>query len=60
MKIDKIKVEPGLSLGAIMKDVEGGKLRIPRFQREFVWVLKKCASLMDSIVKGYPIGTLIF
>ena len=32
----------------------------PQFQREFVWEIKKSASLLDSIVKGYPVGSFIF
>lgn len=60
MKIDKIKVEPGLSLGAIMKDVEGGKLRIPRFQREFVWERAKVMRLLDSIYHQFPVGSFFF
>lgn len=44
----------------IMHDIENGQIRIPQFQRDFVWTLKKSAHLMDSILKGYPIGTLIF
>ena len=43
-----------------MDDVSSGRLKIPQFQREFVWEIKKSASLLDSIVKGYPIGTFIF
>ena len=48
------------TFNTILSDIEKGQIKIPQFQREFVWELKKCASLMDSIVKGYPIGTLIF
>lgn len=48
------------TFNTILSDIEKGQMKIPQFQREFVWELKKCASLMDSIVKGYPIGTLIF
>jgi len=44
----------------LINDIERGQIKIPQFQREFVWDLNKSASLMDSIVKGYPIGTLIF
>lgn len=44
----------------IMNNIETGKIKIPQFQRDFVWSVKKSARLMDSIVKGYPIGTLIF
>ena len=30
----------------------------PQFQKDFVWSKAKSAKLLDSIVKGYPIGTL--
>jgi len=40
--------------------IETGKLRIPQFQREFVWSKEQTAKLIDSIIKGYPIGTFIF
>ena len=45
---------------SLMDDVSSGRLKIPQFQREFVWEIKKSAGLLDSIVKGYPIGTFIF
>ncbi|RPE67318.1 hypothetical protein EDD53_1724 [Pacificibacter maritimus] len=32
---------------------------MPKFQRDFVWDLKATAKLLDSILKGYPIGTFI-
>lgn len=44
----------------LISDIEKGEIKIPQFQREFVWDIKKSAKLMDSIVKGYPIGTFIF
>ncbi len=37
-----------------------GQIRIPQFQRDFVWTMDRSAALLDSIVKGYPIGTFIF
>jgi hypothetical protein len=43
-----------------MSDIENGQIKIPQFQRDFVWEFRRCARLIDSIVKGYPIGTLIF
>lgn len=45
---------------ALISDIEKGLIKIPQFQRDFVWDLTKSANLMDSIVKGYPIGTFIF
>src|SRR3990167_4603253 len=45
---------------SLMDDISSGRLKIPQFQREFVWEIKKSASLLDSIVKGYPVGSFIF
>lgn len=44
----------------LFSDVEKGEVKIPQFQREFVWSIQKSAALIDSVVKGYPIGTFIF
>ncbi len=48
------------TFSSLINNIEEGQIKIPQFQRNFVWELKKCTSLLDSIVKGYPIGTLIF
>lgn len=55
----------GLPTGAnptindVVKSITDGEYRIPRFQRDFVWDIKKSAALMDSIFKGFPIGSVI-
>ena len=41
-------------------ELEQGTIKIPRFQRDFVWTVGKSAGLIDSILKGYPIGALIY
>src|ERR1043165_2204486 len=43
----------------LFKDIAAGKLRIPKFQRPFVWKPDDMLSLFDSIRRGYPIGTLL-
>lgn len=45
---------------SLMNDIINGQIKIPQFQREFVWDINKSANLIDSIIKGYPIGTFIF
>jgi hypothetical protein len=40
--------------------IEQGQIKIPQFQRDFVWTMQKSAGLIDSVIKGYPIGTFIF
>ena len=42
-----------------MSSIRYGTLKIPQFQRDFVWPREKSAKLIDSILKGFPIGTFI-
>lgn len=44
----------------IIKEIKNGQVKIPRFQRQFVWSKEASAELMDSVIKGYPIGTFIY
>ena len=44
----------------LISEIESGQIKIPQFQRDFVWDLKDSAKLLDSIFKNYPIGTFIF
>jgi len=43
----------------LIQHIRNGTIKIPKFQREFVWEKQKTADLLDSILKGYPIGTII-
>lgn len=43
----------------VMNDISTGAIKIPQFQRDFVWNRHKSAKLVDSLLKGYPIGTFI-
>jgi hypothetical protein len=45
---------------ALFLDIDQGRTKIPLFQREFVWDKAQSAKLIDSVLKGYPIGTFIF
>lgn len=45
---------------SLLTDIERGQVKIPQFQREFVWTIQKSAALLDSVLKGYPVGTFIF
>jgi hypothetical protein len=44
----------------LLADIDEGRMKIPIFQRDFVWTPAQTAVLLDSILKGYPIGTFIF
>ncbi|MGD9160385.1 MAG: DUF262 domain-containing protein [Desulfobacteraceae bacterium] len=43
----------------LFSGVDTGQIRIPQFQREFIWNQNQTAKLIDSIIKGFPIGTFI-
>lgn len=43
----------------LINEIQKGIIKIPKFQRDFVWSIDKTAKLLDSILRGYPIGTFI-
>ena len=48
-----------ITFSSLFAEIEHGTIKIPQFQRDFVWSKSDSAKLLDSIVKGYPIGTFI-
>src|SRR5438045_456748 len=48
-----------LTIRKIIEQVTSGQLRVPTFQRGFVWDANRVAYLMDSIYKGYPFGAIL-
>lgn len=40
----------------LLKDIKTGKLGLPDLQRPFVWKDNKVRDLLDSMLKGFPIG----
>ncbi len=48
-----------ISFSTLLSDIEQGLIKIPQFQRDFVWTKEKSALLLDSMLKGFPIGTFI-
>ncbi|MEQ9479821.1 MAG: DUF262 domain-containing protein, partial [Algiphilus sp.] len=46
-------------LSALLADVDGGNVKIPVFQREYVWTDEQIMGLLDSIYQGYPVGSLL-
>jgi hypothetical protein len=47
-------------LPSLLSKLEKGDIRIPPFQRPFVWNESQVLELLESIYKGYPIGVLFF
>lgn len=48
-----------LTIRKLVDRISSGDIRIPAFQRDFVWEPDQVAFLLDSIYKGFPIGTVI-
>ena len=46
-------------LGKLIERVAAGKIRVPRFQRAFVWKQPDLAALLDSVLRGFPIGSIL-
>lgn len=43
-------------LGKILSDIYEGRLGLPDLQRPFIWPNSKARDLLDSMLKGFPIG----
>ena len=43
----------------LLKDIRSGKLGLPDLQRPFVWKDNKVRDLLDSMLKGFPIGYIM-
>jgi hypothetical protein len=46
-------------VGDLLNDVKNGKVGLPDLQRPFVWKDNKTRDLLDSMLKGYPIGYIM-
>lgn len=49
-----------LTVRKLIGRVHDGAVRVPRFQRPLRWTNEDVIKLFDSILKGYPIGALLF
>ena len=46
-------------LGKLVERIATGKIRVPRFQRAFVWKQTDLHALLDSVLRGFPIGSIL-
>jgi hypothetical protein len=49
-----------LYLPAIFRAIREGAIRVPAFQRGFVWKPAQIHELLESVYRSYPIGSLLF
>lgn len=48
-----------LKIQKIMQKVESGDIKVPAFQRGFVWKQDQVIDILDSIYNDYPIGSIL-
>lgn len=48
-----------MTVQQLIERVIDGNVRVPPFQRGLRWGPRDCELLIDSIVRGYPVGTLL-
>lgn len=48
-----------MKISNILEKIDEKQLFIPAFQREYVWKRDDAKSLIDSLLKEYPTGTML-
>jgi hypothetical protein len=48
------------SIAALINEIKTGDLALPDLQRDFVWNEGQIRTLLDSIMRDYPFGSLLF
>jgi hypothetical protein len=46
-------------ISTLMAGIEKGEIKVPKFQRAFVWKDDQALDLLDSIANNYPVGSLL-
>lgn len=49
-----------MKINELIASIKKRDLVLPEFQREFVWTRSQAKQLMVSLLKGYPVGSLLF
>jgi uncharacterized protein with ParB-like and HNH nuclease domain len=43
----------------LCEDIRKGEMKVPQFQRKYVWKDEQALDLLDSIANNYPVGSLL-
>ncbi|MGW1149963.1 MULTISPECIES: DUF262 domain-containing protein [unclassified Streptomyces] len=58
--VKDISVVPEVQfLEEVLEWISRGELRVPKFQRPFLWRPEQMLQLFDSMERGYPVGSLL-
>jgi hypothetical protein len=54
------RLEPSTpTLQDLVSRIDEGEIKVPAFQRKFVWTLTQALELLDSLASNYPVGSLL-
>lgn len=56
--LSRISTEVEL-ISTLISGINNGEIKIPKFQRTFVWKDDQALNLLDSIANNYPVGSLL-
>lgn len=59
-RTEAISLSISLSIEELLDLVHSGRVRIPKLQRALRWDAEDIHLLVDSVYRGYPVGTLLF
>ncbi len=48
-----------MNIVTLLNQIDSGDIVLPAIQRDFVWGEEKIGKLMDSIMRGYPVGIVL-
>ncbi|MDO8563838.1 MAG: DUF262 domain-containing protein [Nanoarchaeota archaeon] len=48
-----------LGIVGLISEIKKGIIRIPDFQRDYVWKVENIKDLLESVVKDYPLGSIL-
>jgi uncharacterized protein with ParB-like and HNH nuclease domain len=48
-----------MKISDALNKIEQNQMFVPAFQREYVWKRDNAKELVDSLIKGYPTGTML-
>lgn len=49
-----------ITINETMQRIRNNEYLLPAFQREYKWKPKQVEELFDSIIRGYPINSMLF
>jgi len=48
-----------MNFTGVISEIKRGSIRIPDFQRDYIWTSEQVLELVDSVWHGYPIGSIL-